>query len=218
MQIKNQPCQKAYEFVRKVFLDSMEVDISPFAALPLDPAMLVIFAFPKLLDCSPTAVETALVRAIDAVRARNPKNPKKKPLEITGLETPESQMRMLQQAMNKGNKGAQSSDSATVGASIVTMMRELPAAKAILQGLASSYRAENLVVLQSLMNQLPGGSGGAVTNELLVKRNRTWLPAIERQMKKHITFVAVGAGHLPLKFGLIELLRARGYKVSAVMN
>ncbi len=51
---------------------------------------------------------------------------------------------------------------------------------------------------------------------LLNTRNRNWIPLLEKMMTKESVFIAVGAAHLPGPQGVIELLRAAGYKVKAV--
>ena len=52
--------------------------------------------------------------------------------------------------------------------------------------------------------------------KLLDDRNRAWIPKLETAFKEKPTFVAVGAGHLGGKNGVIRLLRKRGYKVTPV--
>ncbi len=47
-------------------------------------------------------------------------------------------------------------------------------------------------------------------------RNLRWLPAIEEAIGRQSTFIAVGALHLPGEKGLIQLLKAKGYKVTPV--
>lgn len=49
---------------------------------------------------------------------------------------------------------------------------------------------------------------------LLVRRNRTWLPRLDRILQDGNAFVAVGALHLPGQDGLITLLRYAGYTVT----
>lgn len=51
---------------------------------------------------------------------------------------------------------------------------------------------------------------------LLNERNRNWIPQLEKMMAKESVFIAVGAAHLPGESGVIELLRAAGYKVKAI--
>ncbi|GHB40759.1 TraB/GumN family protein [Mongoliitalea lutea] len=52
--------------------------------------------------------------------------------------------------------------------------------------------------------------------EILDNRNRAWVPTLEELFKKGTSFVAVGAGHLPGKLGVIALLQQKGYSVEAV--
>lgn len=51
---------------------------------------------------------------------------------------------------------------------------------------------------------------------LLNKRNRAWIPILERTMRQKPTFIAVGAGHLAGEQGVINLLRKRGYKLTPI--
>lgn len=51
---------------------------------------------------------------------------------------------------------------------------------------------------------------------LLDNRNKNWIPVMLESMKKHSTFVAVGAGHLAGEQGVLELLRKAGYQVKPV--
>jgi uncharacterized protein YbaP (TraB family) len=54
---------------------------------------------------------------------------------------------------------------------------------------------------------------------LIISRNFEWLPKIEKSIKKQSTFIAVGLGHLlPENYGLIDLLRAKGYTVECIMK
>ncbi|MCF6365833.1 MAG: TraB/GumN family protein [Bacteroidales bacterium] len=52
-------------------------------------------------------------------------------------------------------------------------------------------------------------------DDLLVNRNKNWIPVMEKQMKKNSIFVAVGAAHLPGETGVLNLLRNKGYTITA---
>lgn len=52
---------------------------------------------------------------------------------------------------------------------------------------------------------------------LLRDRNAAWLEGIEIELEKGGVVLAVGAFHLPAKDGLIEMLRARGFKLSRIV-
>ena len=51
---------------------------------------------------------------------------------------------------------------------------------------------------------------------LLVQRNKSWIAPMRTHMQKEPTFFAVGAGHLSGPEGVIALLRANGYTVTAI--
>lgn len=53
---------------------------------------------------------------------------------------------------------------------------------------------------------------------LLDKRNKNWVSQMKAQMGTKSLFIAVGAGHLIGKMGLISLLCKEGYKVEAVLK
>ena len=54
-----------------------------------------------------------------------------------------------------------------------------------------------------------------VYGQLLKDRNNNWIPQIEEMLKdKPTEYVLVGFGHMAGKDGVIELLKAKGYKVS----
>ncbi len=50
----------------------------------------------------------------------------------------------------------------------------------------------------------------------LVSRNKTMAKSISKLIKKHKTFVAIGAAHLGGKDGIITLLRKKGYTVEPI--
>ena len=53
---------------------------------------------------------------------------------------------------------------------------------------------------------------------LLNDRNKKWVKELKEIMKNESVFVAVGAGHLTGKYGLISLLKKEGYTVEPLMN
>ena len=53
---------------------------------------------------------------------------------------------------------------------------------------------------------------------LLDNRNKNWVGQLKNIMKTNAVFIAVGAGHLVGKMGLIELLRKEGYTLKPLLN
>jgi uncharacterized protein YbaP (TraB family) len=52
--------------------------------------------------------------------------------------------------------------------------------------------------------------------EMITDRNRRWVEMMPEIMAAKPTLFVVGAGHLPGEEGVLELLKAEGYKVKAV--
>lgn len=71
---------------------------------------------------------------------------------------------------------------------------------------------ENLGALMAESDEMSDGFSDA----LLIKRNKNWVPLLQKWMSENSIFVAVGAGHLPGEDGLISLLRKEGYRVESV--
>lgn len=67
---------------------------------------------------------------------------------------------------------------------------------------------------QYIINE--GGSMMESSEELLDKRNHNWITQIEALIKKKKTFIAVGAGHLGGKEGVLRLLEKQGYTLTPV--
>lgn len=57
---------------------------------------------------------------------------------------------------------------------------------------------------------------GFSQEKMLDRRNRNWIPHIEKAVAEKPTFIAVGGGHLGGPSGVVALLRARGYKLKPI--
>ena len=85
--------------------------------------------------------------------------------------------------------------------------------------LCDAYHAQDLETLEKLF-LLEGEGVDEMANEIIEKlayeRNRRWINAITEIIPREGILLAVGAGHLVGKDGLIELLRRDGYTVEPV--
>ena len=127
---------------------------------------------------------------------------------IGGLETTEMQINMLYgtpldvQAQELVNFCRMDND-------IISFSKEL----------CDAYHAQDLDTLEKLF-LLEGIGEDEMTNEIIEKlayeRNRRWMNTITEIIPRESMLVAVGAGHLVGKDGLIELLRRDGYTVEPV--
>lgn len=80
-----------------------------------------------------------------------------------------------------------------------------------------AYKEQNLDKLEVMINT----SDPAISNYtdiLLNQRNHNWVEKLKQIMPGHSLLIAVGAGHLPGKEGVINLLRLAGYKVTPMDN
>jgi uncharacterized protein YbaP (TraB family) len=83
-----------------------------------------------------------------------------------------------------------------------------------LDEMLNAYQAGDLAKLMT--DDELEAAGDKVMTALLTKRNATWLKELPKFLDAHNTFIAVGAGHLPGRHGLIVGLQKRGYTVVAI--
>jgi hypothetical protein len=77
------------------------------------------------------------------------------------------------------------------------------------------YYAENIDSLHHMATQ---ALDPKLETRLLEERNRSWIDKLKPLLDSTICFIAVGVGHLPGKYGMIQLLRNAGMKVEPVLG
>jgi uncharacterized protein len=82
--------------------------------------------------------------------------------------------------------------------------------------LTEAYRKQEINKMDELTKSDPGI--GEFTDILLYDRNANWSKKLQELMPNNSLVVAVGAGHLPGKKGVLNLLREAGYTVEPVKN
>lgn len=83
--------------------------------------------------------------------------------------------------------------------------------------LAEAYKAQDLNKIEELtMREDP--STASYMDLLLYGRNRKWVSKMKELLPGKCLLFAVGAGHLPGKKGLINLLRTNGYTISPITD
>ncbi len=87
--------------------------------------------------------------------------------------------------------------------------------KNIMANMVSVYKLRDIDSLYSFMKN--AGASDDFEMEMIIKRNRNWIPLIKKAVAEKPTFIAVGAGHLGGKDGVINLLRKEGYRVTPAM-
>lgn len=124
---------------------------------------------------------------------------KAREIETTGLETIKSQLKSVENAYSDEEMIASLSEYNTNETS----------------KLVANYKSENLEELYKAITDEKYMNTKA-KKYMLDNRNEDWVKQLPELMKKESLFVAVGAGHLGGKLGLINLLKKAGYKVKPV--
>lgn len=83
------------------------------------------------------------------------------------------------------------------------------------QRMKSAYLTQQLDVLEDMSDDF---SASEIKTAMLDDRNQRWLERLPSLWKRGGVVVAVGAGHLPGKQGLIEGLRRMGYRVQPIIQ
>jgi uncharacterized protein YbaP (TraB family) len=89
--------------------------------------------------------------------------------------------------------------------------------KKITQELADLYVKQDLDGIQALSDKDDPAMNDYM-DLLLYARNRKWARNLDTLLPKKSLLIAVGAGHLPGKQGVIELLRKEGFTVEPVIS
>jgi len=126
---------------------------------------------------------------------------KKKKKEAIGLETIEFQLGLFDQLPMQTQVDMLKQDYKSDMKSYDTLL--------------ACYLREDLETLGKLMAEET--SAYPEFNELLlVQRNKSWIAPMRAQMQKESTFFGVGAAHLSGPDGVVALLRAQGFTVTAI--
>ena len=179
----------------KLFTAVMEMPKQTLAAMSSWQAILLFTA---------KAFEKHMLIKMDDLLERKAKGAKK---SLHYLESLEAQLKALKQY-------------ATVQAlkdSLTYMKAEnittVAALRAFSEKLLVAYRAgDDGMDFEKLM----GPVSENLLEHLLYKRNRNWIPVLEKLFQNGPAFVAVGAAHLMGKNSVIELLQKRGYTIKRV--
>lgn len=94
---------------------------------------------------------------------------------------------------------------------------ELKQSGGLVDGMVDAWRRGNLTDLDHLVLEDMRRDSPAEFRQLIVDRNRKWLPQIEAMLRdRPVEFVLVGSGHLAGDEGVIHQLQQRGYRVEPV--
>lgn len=192
--IKDLYSPENYKRVVDFFKDSLKISIGFFQRMK--PGFLAALLYPKFLGCKNTM---STEEAIMALASSNDK-------EVKGLETMSIQAAIFDSIPYEKQ-----------AAELLNAIESLETAKANFKTLLDAYKNQRMEEMEKIM--LSPEFGIELNQDILLdRRNMNWVVQLKEIMKNKAVFVAVGAGHLVGKKGLIALLRAEGYTVRGLEN
>ena len=186
--------QEDYKRVTEYFSDTLKTPMMLFEKVK--PYFLVALLYPKMMNCSsPAGVEEELLK----IAKENKK-------EIKGLETMQFQASVFDSIPYEWQ-----------AKELLKNIDSFSMYKNQFDEMVDLYKKQDLDSMQNML--LESEFGSDKYNDLLLNnRNKNWVKQLKEIMKKESVFVAVGAGHLTGKEGLISLLKKEGYKVEPLVN
>jgi uncharacterized protein YbaP (TraB family) len=101
---------------------------------------------------------------------------------------------------------------------VLQQLKELGRMQDLLESMIASWRAGDLARIDELLLTEVRTDSPETYEELIVQRNRNWLPELEEMLRSDpVEFVLVGAGHLAGDAGLIAALKQRGCAIEQVV-
>jgi len=181
-----------YQTVSNYFRQNLGMDLTMVQTWK--PIMLTSLLYTKLADCKPQSYEETFMKMA-----------KEQGKEIIGVETLEEQLAVFDKIPYK--KQAEL---------LVQGITDIDKSKKEFAQMIAAYKKQDLDGFEKIFKESEQGLD-EFADVLLLQRNKSWIPVIEREAKEKPTFFAVGAGHLGGKQGVIQLLRQQGYTVKPVL-
>lgn len=193
--LKDFVSEEDYKSIDSLFINNMGMPVKILEKVK--PFFLSSMFFPKMLDCPMQSFELELTKIA-----------KEQEEEIYGLETLEEQIQVFDDIPLEDQY-----------ADLVRMAKDnLEYDKETFSKMLKLYEEENITAILDMMDDDTNKTVSEHQDVLLKQRNENWISKIEEYAKDQPTFFGVGAGHLPGKNGVIQLLRNAGYTVEAVLN
>ena len=182
-----------YELVAGFFRDSLQL---PFERLhAIKPFFLSSMTLIQFAGCQPVSFEQKLTSMA-----------KQEGIDITGLETVGEQMGFIEDIPMKMQKKM-----------LLENLQHYDSSRVMFHKMMDCYLREDLPGLNAISQESFVDEEYVDFREnLLISRNKDWVPKIEQVVREKACFIAVGAAHLPGREGVIDLLRKKGYRVEPV--
>lgn len=193
--LKDFVSDKEYQTIDSLFINNMGMSVKLLENVK--PFFLMSMFYPKMIDCPMQSFELELSKVASEQNE-----------EILGLETIEEQLKVFDDIPLEDQY-----------ADLIRMAEgNLTKDKATFSKMLKIYKDEDINALIDIMNDDADSTMSKHQDVLLEQRNKNWISKIGEYAKDQPTFFGVGAGHLPGKNGVIQLLRNAGYTVTAVLN
>lgn len=184
------------EFLKleKYFTDSLRTSLKTFQKMK--PSMLEAFLYPKMMLC----------KTMSGVEQELMKLAKKDKKEIKGFETIQFQASVFDSIPYEMQ-----------AKSLIRTIDSIQQFRLYFDTMLQVYKTQKIDKIEAMFNQPEFGLQEGM-EFLLDRRNENWVVQLKDILKKENIFMAVGAGHLVGKKGLIELLRKEGYTLRPINN
>jgi uncharacterized protein YbaP (TraB family) len=167
-----------------------DIDIEFFSRFK--PFMLISMLTMKSQSCATESYEMSLMKLAS-----------QKNIEVDGLESSLSQLEIFDRMPKQDIKNM-----------LISTVQATDSTTNEFTNMIHFYKDQNVEALYKLITSSPDIAGHEA--ELISGRNIKWMNKLLFEMKDQTCFVAVGAGHLGGKKGLLQLLRNEGYTLEAV--
>ncbi|MFM7709716.1 MAG: TraB/GumN family protein [Ferruginibacter sp.] len=185
--------QQQYNALSRFFEDSVHMGLS--MVKQMKPALLSAMIYPSMMPCKSVVGMEQLLMA----------EAKERTIPVKGLETIADQTAVFDQIPYK-----------TQAMELIHMIDSIVQYKGYFNDMLATYLKQDLNAIEASFSKEPGFDQQRPF--LLDNRNKNWVNSLKNVLPKQPVFIAVGAGHLPGKMGLIDLLRQEGYTVRAIDN
>jgi len=185
--LKDLFAEEEYQLVKTVVEDIIGVDIMLFNKLKPIAILSLVMNFQSANDADVSVDEYFYRKAV----AENK--------EIIGIETIEEQLEILETIPNDY---------------IIDYFKNIDHAKEDMELIIKLYKSAELEKMLEMMQK--DKSMVMIQKNLLTDRNRKMSERIQAMIGERSAFIAIGAGHLPGKEGIINILTKAGYKIEPV--
>lgn len=195
VKLKDLYSEDEYQRLKNFFKDSLSTNLTMIEKMK--PFFLEAMVYPKLLACNRmSGVEEELLTMAKAGKK-----------EIRGFETIMFQASVFDSIPYK--------DQAKELLEMVDSIRDY---SVYFQKMVDAYKKQDLTGIESAFSDPHYNMDEKNEEIMLGSRNRNWVQQLKKILPADNIFMAVGAGHLIGKNGLIALLRKEGYTVKPIVN